>query len=173
MDPIKSDDPQALEKLTARLEQLQALQKHMKACNKVIRSLRGKPEAQVLALQSEGLTEAQARALLVPDFLQRIGYPDYELQNNNGNIRRIQSRIDQLAAYADKESSEESVGKIRIVENMELHRVQLFFPGKPSVGVRSDLKSNGFRWAPSNGAWQAHYSANALRKARRIAESAS
>ena len=33
-------------------------------------------------------------------------------------------------------------------------RIQLFFEGKPEPEVRDILKSNGFRWAPSVGAWQ-------------------
>ena len=38
-------------------------------------------------------------------------------------------------------------------DNVE-NRVRLSFDGKPSAETRSLLKSNGFKWAPSQGAWQ-------------------
>ena len=39
-------------------------------------------------------------------------------------------------------------------ENNEIMRVQFIFPGKPDDETRAMLKENGFRWAPSQGAWQ-------------------
>ncbi len=33
-------------------------------------------------------------------------------------------------------------------------RVQFIFDGKPDEETRELLKANGFRWAPSQGAWQ-------------------
>ncbi len=43
---------------------------------------------------------------------------------------------------------------VKLVENVEANRVQLLFPGKPAADIRDVLKRNGFRWAPSEGAWQ-------------------
>lgn len=39
-------------------------------------------------------------------------------------------------------------------ENVEAMRVQLVFDGKPDDETRTLLKRNGFKWAPSQGAWQ-------------------
>jgi hypothetical protein len=47
--------------------------------------------------------------------------------------------------------------------------VQLIFPGKPSDEIRARLKSNGFRWSPTAGAWQRMPSAWAWQVAREIA----
>lgn len=33
-------------------------------------------------------------------------------------------------------------------------RVQFIFDSKPDAETRDLLKANGFRWAPSQGAWQ-------------------
>ena len=41
-----------------------------------------------------------------------------------------------------------------VVNNLTDERVQIFFEEKPSQEVRQKLKYNGFRWAPSVGAWQ-------------------
>lgn len=38
--------------------------------------------------------------------------------------------------------------------NQEENRVQILFDGKPDANIRSELKHAGFRWAPSQGAWQ-------------------
>src|SRR5258708_34518824 len=38
------------------------------------------------------------------------------------------------------------------------NRLQIFFPEIPSEAIRGELKSNGFRWSPTLGAWQRHRS---------------
>jgi hypothetical protein len=40
------------------------------------------------------------------------------------------------------------------VENTYNNREQLIFPGKPDYSVIRELKSRGFHWSPSEGAWQ-------------------
>jgi hypothetical protein len=45
-------------------------------------------------------------------------------------------------------------GVCDLVENFEENRIQIVFDGKPSAEVRAELKGNGFRWAPSQSAWQ-------------------
>jgi len=47
---------------------------------------------------------------------------------------------------------------IRLVDNVEENRLQIFFPGIPAESVRRELKQNGFRWSPAAGAWQRHRS---------------
>lgn len=57
-----------------------------------------------------------------------------------------------------------------IVDNIEAERVQIFFPGKPEREIISDLKSNGFKWAPSIGAWQRQNTPEGRRKALEFAK---
>jgi hypothetical protein len=64
---------------------------------------------------------------------------------------------------------ESQVGDVRIVENFELNRIQLFTPGKPGPSTRAKLKGRGFRWAPSEGAWQRHLNDSGRAAARMIA----
>lgn len=54
--------------------------------------------------------------------------------------------------------------KINEAEN----RLQLFFEEKPSEEQRRELKSNGFKWAPSQGAWQRQLTKNAIYSAGRM-----
>ena len=93
----------------------------------------------------------------------------YQLSNNSANIRRIEQRIEVLKRNATRETkSEDYQGVVTLVENAEANRVQLVFPGKPSAEVRAKLKSNGFRWSPSEGAWQRQLNNSAVYWAREL-----
>jgi len=99
----------------------------------------------------------------------------YVLQNSNGRIKGIKDRIAHLERLAAQETKEiiveaatEETNGIRIVDNVEAHRLQIFFNGKPSAEVRTQLKKNGFRWTPSISAWQSYRSDHASRAAQEI-----
>lgn len=164
-----------LEELRAQLAKRERYQLQAKTINAAIR--KGKKldvEKRVEMLVTElKLSEATARKLLEPDFCGRIGIPDYSLRNNLANIKRIQGRITELEAKERvretmrAERSEMPDGG-RMVENVELDRLQLIFPGKPSDAIRTLLKSNGFRWAPSEGAWQRQLTQNARYAAQHV-----
>ena len=57
----------------------------------------------------------------------------------------------------------------KIVRNKDEMRLQLVFDGKPAEKTREILKSNGFRWAPSQTAWQRLLNDNAEYALKRIA----
>lgn len=159
---IFSDDPQASEKIEAKIERLEQRQAMMKAANKLFRA------NDVEGLLNMGFSEGQIAGLMKPDFCGRIGFPDYLLTNNNANIRRLKKRLEELAQKAQDVTSEKAFGDIRIVDNVEANRLQIFFPDKPSEAVRSQLKSYGFRWAPSEGCWQAYRSVHSQFFAEKI-----
>lgn len=60
---------------------------------------------------------------------------------------------------------------ITVKQNKEANRLQVIFDGKPSENVRNILKSNGFKWSPSNEAWQRQLTENALCRLKRIIDS--
>lgn len=146
---ISSDNPQAIEKLQAKVEKLSQLQEFMKAANKCIRK-KDKDGFLKLAFGTEQLWEQ----LNKPDFAGRIGFADYKLKNNNANIRRIKERVESLKGVAGRTTKETVIKGIRVVENTEANRVQLIFPGKPEKEIRQKLKQAGFHWCQSEGAWQ-------------------
>lgn len=165
---IKSDDERAIEKLEEKLEGLKELQEYMKAANKAVRMKdqeKGNEE-----LRNMGYSEEQIKELRTPDFCGRIGFPDYALQNNNANIHRVEDRIKSLKAVKAKGTQEEECKFFRIVRNTEAMRLQLMFDGKPASEIREILKSNGFRWAPSNQAWQRHLNGNSEYSLKRVIE---
>lgn len=54
------------------------------------------------------------------------------------------------------------------VANSTDNRLQLFFDEKPDDKQRAELKMNGFKWAPSVGAWQRQLNLNTIYAANRI-----
>ena len=159
---IFSDDPRASEKLTDKLEKLEKRQEIMKAANKLVR------KNDRAGLAEMGFSEARIDRLFTPDFCGRLGFADYKITNNGANIRRIKERIESLDRHAKDETSEVEINGIRILDNTDENRVQIFFPGKPSEIIRTALKSHGFKWAPSTGAWQRMRSFDALYQAKQI-----
>lgn len=164
---ISSDDPEAIRLLKEKAAKLQFNQDFMREANKVVRrALKNKVvnkdsngfeeyRAELAALNDGVMKEASAAALLKPDFAGRIGFASYQLSNNNANLKATQKRIKQLEAARAAEPKDESFeGVCDLVENVDENRIQLKFEGKPSDEVRKLLKSYGFRWAPSQGAWQ-------------------
>lgn len=163
---ISSDDPMALDKLKLKLNKLVKLQETMKAANAAIRM---KDEAKRDAKLAElGYSPEEIKELLEPDFCGRIGYPAYELSNNNANIRRIRQRIAELEAKKENPAEGWEFDGGKVVVNQSMNRLQIIFDDRPDEGLRSELKGEGFRWAPSQGAWQRQLTDNAMRAARRI-----
>lgn len=163
---ISSDDPQAVEKLEAKLAALEKHQELMKAANVAIRMK--DPTEGDAKLAELGYTPEDIAKLREPDFCGRIGYPAYLLQNNNANIRRIRGRIDELKKRTENTPEGWEFDGGRVVVNTTENRLQIIFDGKPDADIRTELKGEGFRWAPSQGAWQRQLTDNAMRAARRL-----
>lgn len=145
---ISSDDPDAISKLTTQLEKLTDLQETMKKANAAIR------RNDDVALAELGFTPEQIIKLKQPDFIGRIGFPNYTLTNNNANIRRIQQRIEQLQARDNAPAFETIQGNGWRCENLrEDNRIAFYFDAIPPEETRKTLKGWGFKWSPTRGAW--------------------
>lgn len=173
---IKSGDADAIEKLEAKIAKLEKYQTDMKAANAIVRKKKLTDEEKINQLiELLGIENGTAAKLLQPDFCGRVGFPDYALTNNGATIRTSKKRLEGLqrlaeqAATAPIEERTVKVNGIEIIDNIEINRVQIIFPGKPDADIRAKLKSNGFKWAPSQGAWQNYRSERALRIAQEVA----
>jgi Domain of unknown function (DUF3560)/Large polyvalent protein associated domain 29 len=153
---ISSDDPDAIAKLKRKIESAELNQERMKEANKIIKSTKLTVQEKVLWLQEND----HETSLLGGDYIGRIGYAGYQLSNNNANIRSMKLRLVELeqqlqrAERADIEETDYPELDLKVVQNNLENRVQIIFPGKPAETIRSILKANGFKWAPSQGAWQ-------------------
>lgn len=148
---IFSDDPEALEKLTDKLARLKKRHNLMRNANRLVRRENQEGLAEL------GFSEAQIQKLLTPDLAGSVGFPDYVIAKNSANIHRIKQRIRTLQESRTDKVGETVIGDgVRIVDNVAANRLQLFFPACPGREIRAELKSKGFRWAKTFGAWQRH-----------------
>ena len=162
---ISGDDPEAVNRYKAKLAGLEQGQEEMKKVNAYWRKhkkLQGCPE--LSEEQAAKLDEKMKTAYLC---VQRNGpFEDWCLKNNNAEIRRIKEKLEILTRLDG--IAEEKItfngGELRV--NVDINRVQFLFPSKPSEEVRSLLKKNGFRWAPSESAWQRQKTIVAIRVAK-------
>lgn len=154
---ISSDDPEATQKLKAKIAQAEKLQETMKEANQIIRKkITDEEKVKLLVDRFDWMDEPKAWKLLRPDFCNRVGFAGYQLTNNNTNIRRMKQRLTELESRIGQETKEKEHEGFRVVENVEENRIQIIFPGKPEEEIRRTLKYHGFRWSPYNMAWQRH-----------------
>lgn len=163
---ISSDDPHAIEKLRNKLESLEKSQQIMKDVNAYYRknkTLDGCPfiPEDTIDTLKEGMSKSYR--------IENKPFPSYSLSNNNANIRRVRERIAELEK---KKSADLPKGWTfeggKVVVNAEANRLQLVFDEKPDDDLRAELKSHGFRWAPSQGAWQRQLTNNAMYAVKRM-----
>lgn len=152
---IPSSAPDAVSLLQAEIDKKRAFQELMKAANKLVRSKLG-DEEKISAIVALGIPEQHARELLKPDFCGRVGFPDYALQNNLAEIKRLERRVASVSAMKSSPYREEQRGDVLVIRDPDAGRIQLKYPGKPDHSTRDTLKKNGFRWAHSLGVWQRH-----------------
>ena len=156
-EPISSDDPHALEKLDARLEHLNQAHERYKAINAHYRkhkTMQGYP----------GIEDHRAASMdqaIKEDWRPNpVPFPAYVLQNSSANIRRLTQRRAQIAKAQERASqpASDNAGQtfqgFQVLEDAQTNRLKIIFDDKPDADTRALLKSNGFRWAPSAGAWQ-------------------
>lgn len=137
-DCISSDDPDAIVKLEAKLATLKERHEFLKTEAKKIRAAGGKVDS-------------------------------FHMTNNGANIRTVQKRIDHLKKMQLRKPNPDVVGNGFIMrENAAENRIQFIFDGKPSEEIRALLKQNGFRWSPTNNAWQTFLNGHGQWKAKNI-----
>ena len=151
---ISSDDPEVIKKLKVKIESLEKNQELMKIANKILRG-KGEDENKIAELKELGLSEKIIKEILTP-YMGIKGYQGFTLSNNNVNIRRFKKRLEFFEKQRNQETKEICINEIKIIDNVEANRLQIFFPGKPDEEIRKKLKSNGFRWSPRNNCWQSY-----------------
>lgn len=174
---VKSDDPEALDFLRAKLAGLEEAHALMVSANayyrknKTLEGFEGIPADTMAWITRPGVYLPGGRnGDGSPLAFYGKPFPTYELTNSNANIKRVKQRIETLEAVKASKSIEEEHDGYTYRENAEAMRVQLRFDGKPDDETRALLKRNGFRWAPSQGVWQRQLNDNGKYAAHRVME---
>lgn len=178
-EPIRASDPAAMQRIASRIEDLALSIDRMKRANVIIRRMEKDQasEADILArvVAETGMDEERAsRGVTLAPWQNRRGF---STTNTRAELRRMQTRLASLAAMKKRgdraEDVETEAGAVTVKENADMARIQLLFPGKPDEQTRRTLKSHGFRWSPSQGAWQRNLNAAGRYAASRVLKSIS
>ena len=176
---ISSSDPHAVAKLRKKLAGLEDDQATMKADNRILRKAKVTIETADKddVMRSAGVSDSGIRSLV---HLARIcpyhctpylKHPSYSLTNNNSNIKRVRARIEELEKRAaTHEAPPVEFDGFTISEDTDWGRILIEFDGKPAADIRSTLKGDGWRWAPSRLAWVRHLNDNGQAAAKRFVE---
>lgn len=174
---VKSDDPEVLDFLRAKLAGLEEAHALMVSANayyrknKTLEGFEGIPVDTMAWITRPGVYLPGGRnGDGSPLAFYGKPFPTYELTNSNANIKRVKQRIETLEAVKASKPIEEEHDGYTYRENAEAMRVQFQFDGKPDDETRALLKRNGFRWAPSQGVWQRQLNDNGKYAAHRVME---
>ena len=170
-ETIAADDPLAVEKMEAHIQHLKEIHEIELKANAWIRKHGNATGCEVL---SERMIERVNADLAQWPYRQ---HKYFFTDQNQANIRNKCKRLEELKkarAIVEEEKAEglkigvsEKEG-LRMENNHEAARVQLFFNGKPDDETRAKLKAYGFRWSPRFGAWQRQNTPNGLAVARQF-----
>ena len=153
---ISADDPEAISKLEAKLEGLHRLREQYRLINKLHAAYIKNPATDLSAVCEKAQN-------LIKTYEPRYSsepHPvaPWQLKNLGARIRSTRQRLERLKRERERQqttgTTETKTAGIRLVENADINRLQLFFPSKPREAVRSLLKRRGFHWSPTQGAWQ-------------------
>lgn len=162
-EAIRADDPNVREKLKARIKLLTETRQAMKDINAALRLkavVTGNEKLRALGLSDDVIAVVRGKGGKV--------FEPWELQNLGANIARLEKRLDQIKAEETRAPAEDVEGDgYRLVENTDINRIQIIFHAKPDADTRTILKRNGFRWAPSQDAWQRQLNENGRYAAKR------
>lgn len=163
---VSSDDPDAVEKLEIQLKERTENQELMKAANKYYRKHKTMERFERL----NDFTQEMAYDMVYHLDRFDVPFPSYSLSNNNAAIKRLKKRLEDLKNRSKKKWAEWEFEGGSVKADVGANRLRIYFDGKPDNDLRSKLKHNGFRWAPSVGAWQRQLTDNAYYSIRKIEE---
>jgi hypothetical protein len=163
---IYSDDEDAIYKLETKLQKQKEEHEFMKRINKEYRKYKGDIDKLDCSDKVKNALKKAKASSYNPDNFKPF---TWAIQNSNQNIKVTEKRLETLKKQAQDTTTETQIGEITIVDNVELNRLQIFFPDKPNEEIRTKLKRSGFRFSPrNNNAWQRHRSEDAKYLANKI-----
>lgn len=159
-----------VERLQNKLDQLTELQEKMKAVNKIVRNKKLSGDEQYEELEAMGLSKRTIYEVMSePQYsFQKKGFQTYQLSNNLAKIKATEQAIKRHTAMATTDDKEFTFdgGKVAVCNSDE--RIRIYFDDVPDEETRKMLKSNAFKWSPTNKVWQRQLTPNAMRVLKRF-----
>lgn len=156
---ISSDDPDALQKLKVQLAEAEAGHARMVATNRLVRK-RDRD-----GLLSLGFGERQSERMLADT---EPPFAAYQLTNSSANIRRIKARIAELPQRAEQEHAFTPIQGAGWRIYGEGNRICIAFAERVSKERYTQLRSHGFVWSRTRGAFVRKFSDQALSWAKQL-----
>lgn len=157
---ISSDDPHAIEKLTAKLDELKQYHEYLKTSFKCLKKKIDK-EAY---MKIKGATEERWEEIM------KWGLSSWQLKNNYARMKQVQERISVLQSLANRTTKERSFGTVKVIENVEENRVQIFFNERLSPENYKLVRKRGFVYSKKNKAFQRFLNSNGIYTACELAK---
>lgn len=157
--PIRSDDPDALTKISKKIKQLEDDREYMKKINAEFRKAKGDVSKMKSITEEEKDIyrigkQIKGRYTAGDTSWDNSFFRGFELTSTGAEIRRLKQRQTQLSKLAQREDKEYQYNGVKIKEDTIGNRLRLHFNSIPDREFRTKLKRNGFRWSPYNKAWQ-------------------
>ena len=162
--PIRADQANALELLREKLKEARRQRAALPEIRKIARDRKASAADREARLVALGLSAATARELVASG-------AQINSASLYGEINRLEGRIHQLEKEKGRPTVEYETTMpsadgsraypVRVVDNAEDNRIQLFFSERIDAATAGKLKGRGMKWAPSVQAWQRQRTDNA------------
>lgn len=165
---ISSDDPDAVNKLRAKVIGLEHERDQAKALNAYWR--KKKTLVGCSHLSAEAAERMTAKMATMTGWDAKHVVPPYHLANLGAEIRRVNKRIEELSARTpNAETSTETIGGATVTIDHEANRVFLRFEARLSKEDYKRVRRYGFVWARTVQAFSRKLNDNAIYYAREAA----
>ncbi|MBZ0121665.1 MAG: DUF3560 domain-containing protein, partial [Sandaracinaceae bacterium] len=148
---VSADDPNAIDKLEAKIAQIERDRDEAKKVNAAYREGGWEAVAKLGVIGPEDVLALGAAMEHLPRGM-RVPYPAYVFQNVSSELRRLRERVEALKKGPIGFDPVEGDGW-RLEARPDLNRVALSFDRRPDKSVTEALRRGGWRWSPREGAW--------------------
>jgi len=160
---ITLDDPEAVQALTAKLEEMERDRDTAKAINKAHRKGGFNAVAELVG-------EKKARTLIPDPEDKEKPYPTWFFTNLGARIRTTKKRLEELQREAKRGEEKSVMGNGFTIDfDKEDCRVRFYFMDRPDKATCKEMRRAGFKFSRTFGAWQRLLNDNGRRAALRMA----
>ena len=159
---ISANDPMAINMLKENLAHFENNTAYMQAVNDFY-----KENGTMVGFEGIDYAEAVKLDERVNGY-QSTPYPGKFFKDNYEKIGRIKANIDRLENKPETMFKGWQFAGGEAIVNLANNRLQLYFEEKPADEQRATLKSNGFKYAPSQKRGSVHWTIKTMAAANRI-----